>query len=128
MCVCVGGTHFVYLHLKPVIVKPRDGGQETAPSTKTSCSKSCQVWATLEYTLDTVFILTPQSQSARRNLFEGDEPALLAQLVERQTYNWEVWGSTPCGVGLVEGRPSVYAVVGVSTHPPSSGTRAVVSP
>ena len=95
-----------------LIVKPRDGGQETAPSTKTSYSKSCQVWANLEYTLDTVFIHTPQSQSARRNLFEGDEPALLAQLVERQTYNWEVWGSTPSGVGLVEGGPSVCAAVG----------------
>ena len=74
------GAYNIEKHLKPVIVKARDGGQEAAPSTKTPYySKSCQVWATLEYTLDTVFILTPQSQSARRNLFEGDEPALLAQ-------------------------------------------------
>ena len=53
------GAYNIEKHLKPVIVKARDGGQEAAPSTKTPYSKSCQVWATLEYTLDTVFILTP---------------------------------------------------------------------
>ena len=31
------------------------------------------------------------------------KPALLVQLVERETYKREVSGSTPCGVVLVEG-------------------------
>ena len=31
------------------------------------------------------------------------EPALLAQFVEHQTYKWEVWGSTPSGVGRRKG-------------------------
>ena len=49
-------------------------------------------------------------------------PALLAQLVERTTYKWEVVGSTPFGVVLVEGfvHRSVRLSV-LSTHPPSSG-------
>ena len=42
--------------------------------------------------------------------------------VERTTYNWEVVGSTPFGVVLVEGgvHRSVRLSV-LSTHPPSSG-------
>ena len=70
-------------------------------------------------------------------------PTTVAQLVleERQTYNWEVWGSTPSGVGLVEGSSIVCAAVGAINASPEQRaghsipatnhgpeTRVVVSP
>ena len=55
---------------------------------------------------------------------ECQKPALLAQLVERSAYKWEVGGSIPIGVVLVEGfvHRSVRLDGAINASPPEQRT------